>query len=190
VPKRLTPQTTPTLLNNANVRLSAFGGPAVGGKPAYLPPASTTPSAAAASKPVPRSTAAAAPVAPAVAVKTVSSPTPAPTPAVAPAPSATAIPGKPAAKPDQKEQMRQAIQVQAAREKEMRQKVMQRMNEKQEIKKNQQQEQQRQQHLSGEKQPVVPSEVKSLSDKLARIEDELRRASDTQILKGKGIRPY
>ena len=84
--------------------------------------------------------------------------------------------------------MRQAIQVQAAREKEMRQKVMQRMNEKQELKKTQQLEEKRQQQQGsgGHPPPAVPSEVKALSDKLTRIEDEIERASDTQILKGKG----
>lgn len=84
--------------------------------------------------------------------------------------------------------MRQAIQVQAAREKEMRQKVMQRMNEKQELKKTQQLEEKRQQQQAsgGHPPPAVPAEVKVLSDKLTRIEDEIDRASDTQILKGKG----
>ncbi len=65
------------------------------------------------------------------------------------------------------------------------------MNEKQELKKTQQLEEKRQQQQAsgGHPPPAVPPEVKALFDKLTRIEDEIDRASDTQILKGKGTIP-
>lgn len=85
------------------------------------------------------------------------------------------------AKEDQREQMRKAVQLQAAREKEMRQRVMQKMNEKQQAKRAAAQSSDTKSDPGS-----VPSEVQSLSAQLDNIESALEHASDTQILKGRG----
>lgn len=84
-------------------------------------------------------------------------------------------------KEDQREKMRQAVQLQASREKEMRQRLMQKMNEKKQA-----------QCASGgpssdsSQAPNMPPEVQALIEQMDKIEFELDHASDTHILKGKG----